>query len=306
MTMQGLDEHCRTLLETFLNYLTLERNFSGNTRVSYLNDLNRYLTRLQDEGVSPAEAAPGDIRRFIQELHDIGLEASSVARNISAIRSFHKFLVTERLAENNPSENIRQPKQARYLPSVLSVEEMMLLLEAPLRRHPPGNFLLRDKAMLEFLYATGVRVSELTGVYRQNLHLDDGFVRVVGKGSKERLVPIGETAASWVKRYLEELRPSLAGPASQDVVFLNSRGGKLSRMAVWSMVRQYAVLAGIEKTISPHTFRHSFATHLLEGGADLRAVQEMLGHSSIIATQIYTHIDRSFIKEVHRTFHPRG
>ncbi|HWR00389.1 MAG TPA: site-specific tyrosine recombinase XerD [Chlorobaculum sp.] len=306
MKMPGLEEPWRSRLDTFLNYLTLERNFSGNTRVSYLNDLGRYLMRLQESGVKPAEAAPGDIRKFIQELHDIGLEASSVARNISAIRSFHKFMVTERLADANPAENIHQPKQARYLPSVLSIEEMTLLLEAPLRRHPPGKFLLRDKAMLEFLYATGVRVSELIGVSRQNLHLDDGFVRVVGKGSKERLVPIGQAASSWVKRYLDELRPSLAGAASLDFVFLNSRGGKLSRMAAWNVVREHAVIAGIEKPISPHTFRHSFATHLLEGGADLRAVQEMLGHSSIIATQIYTHIDRSFIKEVHRTFHPRG
>ncbi|NTW51791.1 MAG: site-specific tyrosine recombinase XerD [Chlorobiaceae bacterium] len=304
--MQGLEEPWRSQLETFLNYLTLERNFSANTRASYLNDLGRYLMRLQEINVPPAEAAPADIRKFIQELHDIGLEASSVARNISAIRSFHKFLVTERLAQANPSENIHQPKQARYLPSVLSIEEMLLLLEAPLRRHPPGNFLLRDKAMLEFLYATGVRVSELIGVSRQNLHLDDGFVRVVGKGSKERLVPIGQEASMWLKRYLNELRPGLAGPTSLDIVFLNSRGGKLSRMAAWNIVREHTIIAGIEKAISPHTFRHSFATHLLEGGADLRVVQEMLGHSSIIATQIYTHIDRSFIKEVHRTFHPRG
>ena len=296
----------RSLLETFLNYLTLERNFSPNTRQSYLNDLSRYLQRLQENRVDPTEAAPDEIRLFIRELHDIGLEASSVARNISAIRSFHKFLVTERLASQNPAENIHQPKLARYLPSVLSVEEMMRLLEAPLRRHPPGKFLVRDKAMIEFLYATGVRVSELTGILIQNLYLDDGFVRVFGKGSKERLVPIGQSAASWVKRYQKELRPQLAGPESQDILFLNSRGGKLSRMAAWSMVREYAILAGIEKAISPHTFRHSFATHLLEGGADLRAVQEMLGHSSIIATQIYTHIDRSFIKEVHHTFHPRG
>jgi integrase/recombinase XerD len=166
--------------------------------------------------------------------------------------------------------------------------------------------MLRDKAMLEFFYATGVRVSELIGLSRLNLHMDDGFVRVFGKGSKERLVPIGQTAISWMKRYLDELRPGMTSAASYDTIFLNSRGGQISRMAAWNIVRQYAVIAGIEKPISPHTFRHSFATHLLEGGADLRVVQEMLGHSSIIATQIYTHIDRSFIKEVHKTFHPRG
>ncbi|NTU92283.1 MAG: site-specific tyrosine recombinase XerD [Chlorobiaceae bacterium] len=304
--MSELQEPHRTLLETFLNYLTLERNFSGNTRVSYLNDLGRYLGWLQEVRVSPDEVVPGDIRKFIRELHDIGLETSSIARNISAIRSFHKFLLTERLAQSNPAENIHQPKQGRYLPSVLTVDEMAKVLEAPLRQHPPGKFLLRDKAMLEFLYATGVRVSELTGLTQQSLYLDAGFVRVFGKGSKERLVPIGESAAEWVKRYQEELRPHMAGPDAQDVLFLNSRGTGMSRMAAWNIVRQYTVLAGVEKPVSPHTFRHTFATHLLEGGADLRAVQEMLGHSSIIATQIYTHIDRSFIKEVHKTFHPRG
>ncbi|NTU52189.1 MAG: site-specific tyrosine recombinase XerD [Chlorobiaceae bacterium] len=304
--VQEPDDPWRSELETFLNYLTIERNFSGNTRVSYLNDLGRYLSRLHELGISTGDVAPEEIRKFIRELHETGLEASSVARNISAIRSFHKFLLTERLSKSNPAENIRQPRQARYLPSVLSVEEMTSLLEAPLRRHPASSFMLRDKAMLELLYATGVRVSELTSISRQNLHLDDGFVRVFGKGSKERLVPVGQAASSWMKRYLEELRPQMARPTSKDIIFLNSRGGGLSRMAAWNIVRQYAIIAGIEKPISPHTFRHSFATHLLEGGADLRAVQEMLGHSSIIATQIYTHIDRTFIKEVHRTFHPRG
>ncbi len=304
--MPGLQEAYRSRLDSFLNYLTLERNFSGNTRASYLNDLGRYLSWLQEAGVQPSEAVPGDIRKFILELHGIGLEASSVARNISAIRSFHKFLVTERLAEANPSENIHQPKQGRYLPSVLTVEEMMRLLDAPLRQHPPGKYLVRDKAMLEFLYATGVRVSEMVGLSQQSLYLDAGFVRVFGKGSKERLVPIGESAAAWVRRYQEEQRPQMAGAKAQDILFLSSRGTGMSRMAAWNTVRQYTVIAGIEKPVSPHTFRHTFATHLLEGGADLRAVQEMLGHSSIIATQIYTHIDRSFIKEVHRTFHPRG
>lgn len=304
--MTELQEPHRVHLDAFLNYLTLERNFSANTRASYLNDLGRYLSWLQRARVTPQETAPGDIRKFIRELHDIGLEASSVARNVSAIRSFHKFLLTERLAGSNPAENIHQPKLGRYLPSVLTTEEMMRLLDAPLRQHPKGKFLLRDKAMLEFLYATGVRVSELTGLVQQGLYLDSGFVRVFGKGSKERLVPIGESAASWVQRYQKELRPHLAGPAAQDTLFLSSRGTGLSRMAAWNIVRQYTIIAGIEKPVSPHTFRHTFATHLLEGGADLRAVQEMLGHSSIIATQIYTHIDRSFIKEVHRTFHPRG
>ena len=304
--MPELDEPWQESLETFLNYLVIERNFSANTKTSYLNDLGRYLAHLQELKVKPAEAAPEHIRQFIEALHQIGLEASSVARNISAIRSYHKFLLAERLAPSTPAENIHQPKLARTLPPVLTVEEMFQLLEAPLKRHPTGSFMLRDKAMLELLYATGVRVSELIGMEKLNLYLNEGFIRVFGKGSKERLVPIGRNATAWLKRYLTELRPSMAGPASKDTLFLNSRGSKLSRMGAWNIVRQHAIIAGIEKPISPHPFRHSFATHLLEGGADLRAVQEMLGHSSIIATQIYTHIDRSFVKEVHKTFHPRG
>lgn len=304
--MSVLEEPWRGTLDTFLNYLVIERNFSTNTRESYLNDLNRYLSHLQEQQVKPMDAKPDNIRQFIEELHQIGLKASSVARNISAIRSYHKFLLVERLSSSNPAENIHQPKLARSLPSVLTVEQMMALLEAPLRRHPPGSFLLRDKAMLELLYASGIRVSELIRLEKLNLFLDEGFIRVFGKGSKERLVPVGRNATKWLKRYLTELRPSMTSAASHDTLFLNSRGGKLSRMGAWNIVRQHAIIAGIEKPISPHTFRHTFATHLLEGGADLRAVQEMLGHSSIIATQIYTHIDRSFVKEVHRTFHPRG
>lgn len=306
MNIDTLRDPYRDYLETFLNYLVLERNFSENTRVSYQNDLERYLLRMQ-ETLSTSSAITQDIiRNFIYELHKTGLEASSVARNISAIRSLHKFLLSERMLDTNPAEHIYQPKPARTLPSVLSLDEINRLLEAPMKQHPPKKLLIRDRAMLEFLYASGVRVSELLDLQQQNLYFEEGFIRVFGKGSKERLVPLGASAIAWTQRYQTELRPLLAGKDSQEVLFLNARGKKLSRMAVFTMVRQYAMLAGIEKTISPHTFRHTFATHLLEGGADLRAVQEMLGHSSIIATQIYTHIDRSFIKEVHKTFHPRG
>jgi integrase/recombinase XerD len=304
--MEKLRDPYRDYLETFLSYLTLERNFSKNTRQSYLNDLSRYLTYLQELQKPPEHITMNDVRQFINELHETGLEASSIARNISAIRSLHRFLVAERLLDMNPAEHVHQPKQARYLPTVLTLDEIMRLLDAPQQEHPPSRFMLREKAMLEFLYATGVRVSELVDLQQQHLYPDAGFVRIFGKGSKERLVPVGQSAIAWTVRYQTELRVSLAGGESQDYLFLNARGKKLSRMAVYSMVQRYAVLGGIEKKISPHTFRHTFATHLLEGGADLRAVQEMLGHSSIIATQIYTHIDRSFIKEVHKTFHPRG
>lgn len=304
--MNDLKAPYSILLESFLNHLSVERNFSLNTRASYRNDLSRYLLFMQDENRAPEGIETGDIRRFISELHGTGLEASTLARNISAIRSLHKFLLAERNLVTNPAETIQQPKQAKNLPNVLSLHEVMQLLDAPHQERPAGKFLLRDKAILEFLYAAGVRVSELVNLQQQNLYFEAGFVRIFGKGSKERLVPVGEAAIEWITRYRNELRIGLVATESHDVLFLNARGKKLSRMAIYLMVRKYARLAGIRKEISPHTLRHTFATHLLEGGADLRAVQEMLGHSSILATQIYTHIDRSFIREVHKTFHPRG
>jgi len=291
--MNTLHHDYQNVLESFLNYMLIERNFSANTRESYSNDLKRYLIFMQHRSRRLEMITKEHIEEFMGELYDIGLEASSIARNISAIRSFHKFLVIERTLNTNPAENIHQPKKAQYLPSVLTV-------------NPPGKYVLRDKAMLELLYATGVRVSELINIRQQSLYLDAGFVRIFGKGSKERLVPVGTSAIGWVTRYQAELRIALVQRNSDDYLFLNARGIKLSRMALFTMVQKYAVMAGIEKNISPHTFRHTFATHLLEGGADLRAVQEMLGHRSIVTTQIYTHIDRLFIKEVHKTFHPRG
>jgi integrase/recombinase XerD len=304
--MNALQHHLQSALESFLNYMLIERNFSANTRESYNNDLERYLLFMQHRSRSLEVITSHHIEEFMGELYSIGLEASSIARNISAIRSFHKFLVLERVLGSNPAENIHQPKKAQYLPSVLTVDETMRLLAAPQAQNPPGKYDLRDKAMLELLYATGVRVSELINIRQQNLYLDAGFVRIFGKGSKERLVPVGSSAIAWVKRYQTELRLSLVQLNSDDYLFLNARGIKLSRMGLFTLVQKYAGMAGIEKNISPHTFRHTFATHLLEGGADLRAVQEMLGHRSIVTTQIYTHIDRSFIKEVHKTFHPRG
>jgi integrase/recombinase XerD len=304
--MSTLHQHYQNALDSFLNYMLIERNFSVNTRESYNNDLRRYLLFMQQSSRGMEVITNHHIEEFMGELYSIGLEASSIARNISAIRSFHKFLVLERTLVANPAENIHQPKKSQYLPSVLTVEETMRLLAAPQAIHPPGKYDLRDKAIVELLYATGVRVSELINIRQQSLYLDAGFVRIFGKGSKERLVPVGSSAVEWVKQYQAELRISLVQRNSDDYLFLNARGIKLSRMALFAMVRKYAIMAGIEKNISPHTFRHTFATHLLEGGADLRAVQEMLGHRSIVTTQIYTHIDRSFIKEVHKTFHPRG
>ena len=304
--MDALHSQFRIALENFLNYMLIERNFSQNTRESYSNDLKRYLLFIQESVLDMNGISANHIERFISELYETGLEASSMARNISAIRSFHKFLVIERALDTNPAETIHLPKQARYLPTVLTVEETMRILEAPLGTAAQSKYASRDKALLELLYATGVRVSELVNIQQQSLYLEAGFVRIFGKGSKERLIPVGDSAVKWINQYRQGLRLSLVKGDSDDYIFLNSRGKKLSRMAIYSMVQHYAQLAGIEKNISPHTFRHTFATHLLEGGADLRAVQEMLGHCSIVTTQIYTHIDRSFIKEVHKTFHPRG
>ncbi|MEE9905368.1 site-specific tyrosine recombinase XerD [Chlorobium sp.] len=304
--MPELKEPFHTLLESFLNHLSVERNFSPNTRDAYRNDLCRYFQFIQEQKKTIDAIETRDIRRFIAELHETGLAVSTLGRNISAIRTLHKFLLAERSAQTNPAETVLQPKQAKNLPDVLSVDEVLKLLDAPLKKEPQGKFMLRDKAILEFLYASGVRVSELTELQQQNLYFEAGFVRIFGKGSKERLVPVGRSAIEWITRYRNELRIGLSGKNSHDALFLNARGKKLSRMAVYNMVREYAAIAGIQKDISPHTLRHSFATHLLEGGADLRAVQEMLGHTSILATQIYTHIDRSFIREVHKTFHPRG
>ena len=304
--MDALHSQFRIALENFLNYMLIERNFSQNTRESYSNDLKRYLLFIQESVLDMNGISANHIERFISELYETGLEASSMARNISAIRSFHKFLVIERTLDTNPAETIHLPKQARYLPAVLTVEETMRILEAPLGTTAQSKYASRDKALLELLYATGVRVSELVNIQQQSLYLEAGFVRIFGKGSKERLIPVGDSAVKWINQYRQGLRLSLVKGDSDDYIFLNSRGKKLSRMAIYSMVQHYAQLAAIEKNISPHTFRHTFATHLLEGGADLRAVQEMLGHCSIVTTQIYTHIDRSFIKEVHKTFHPRG
>lgn len=304
--MTELSSSYKEHLESFINYLTLERNFSPHTRTSYSNDLQRYLLYVQSLEKPFTDITLTDIQQFIQELHNAGLEARSVGRNISAVRSFHKFLVRENALRVNAAENLHQPKPPLHLPIVLTVDEVFRLLDAPLLEEPPGKYRLRDKALLEFLYATGVRVSELVNLQQSSCYLNAGFARIFGKGSKERLVPVGRSATEWVNRYRQELRLNISNRESGDYLFLNARGKKLSRMSAYTIVRHFSAAAGITKKISPHTLRHTFATHLLEGGADLRAVQEMLGHSSITATQIYTHIDRTFIKEVHKTFHPRG
>ncbi|MCS6988652.1 MAG: site-specific tyrosine recombinase XerD [Chloroherpetonaceae bacterium] len=309
MKTTELNSEYKTYLRDFLNYAKLERNFSDNTRDSYKRDLTRYLLFIQNERQCPTlnDATSDCIRAFLNELAELGLESASISRNISAIRSLHKFLFAEKTLSRNVAEDVSLPKLGRYLPTVLTLDEVFRLLDAPMsEKNPSPKFALRDKAILELMYATGLRVSEAVELTQQNLCFEAGFIRVFGKGSKERLVPVGRSAIEWVRRYQTELRVRLAGRHSEDYLFLNARGKKLTRMSFYNIIVENAKRAEIQKDISPHTLRHTFATHLLEGGADLRAVQEMLGHSTIKATQVYTHIDRHFLKEAHSTFHPRA
>jgi integrase/recombinase XerD len=292
-------------LGEFIRYLRVERNAATNTIDSYSLDLKRYLQFLGQHAVRSAEKVErGHIISFLTLLRDLGLTPRSISRNFSAIKAFHRFLIGEEFSRTDPTENVDAPKRTRKLPDVLNPNEIELILEQPNANHVLG---IRDKAILETLYATGIRVSELIGLKQTSVLFDQKIIRVFGKGSKERVVPIGRSALLWIRKYQEEARPRLAKRGqTNDVLFLNARGKKLSRMSIWKIVHQFSVSAGIKKEVHPHTFRHSFATHLLEGGADLRAVQEMLGHADISTTQVYTHIDREYLKEVHRTFHPRG
>jgi integrase/recombinase XerD len=292
-------------IRQYFNFLRLDKGSSHHTLHSYQFDLAKYRAFLVDKGIVSAKKVKEEhLSGFLKELARRNLSSRSVARTLSAVRGFHRFLVGEGLQDNDPTENIDTPKRSKTLPGVLSVTEIDAILKQPDIRKPLG---LRDRAMLEVLYATGVRVSELTSLKQSNLMFESDLILVFGKGAKERLVPIGPSAIDWVTRYQRDARIHLAkGERSHDVLFVNFRGGKLSRAAIRDLVVKYARAAGIKKEIHPHTFRHSFATHLLEGGADLRAVQEMLGHVDISTTQIYTHIDREYLKEVHRTFHPRA
>lgn len=291
-------------LQLFLDHVRLEKGLADHSVEAYERDLVRYASELSDRGVERLESvAARDVSEFVRTLDDIGLAPSSVARSLTAVRVFHRFLVAEGIARENPTENQRPPKVGRKLPEVLTVEEMETLLAQPDTETALG---MRDRAMLEMMYGAGLRVSETVDLQPIHLIFDVGVVRVFGKGSKERIVPVGEQAQGWVRRYLEAARGELAKPGSPPNLFLNFRGGRLTRMGIHKVLRKHVLAAGIGKTVSPHTMRHSFATHLLEGGADLRAVQEMLGHADISTTQIYTHIDRAYLQEVHRTFHPRA
>jgi integrase/recombinase XerD len=287
----------------FLTYIQLEKVLSENTIESYRYDLERLGSFCERNKFHPVkDASAAVLSRYIRTLFDMGFAASSISRTLSSIRGYYGFLVAENVLKTDPTELLEGPKNARYLPAVLSVEEIMNMFAAIDTAKRGG---IRDRAMLETLYATGMRVSELSAFTVEQILAGEKMVRVTGKGSKERLVPIGDIALDWIKKYTESERPLLAKPHSDSTLFLNVRGKPLSRMGIWKIIQKYAGVCGLGKNVSPHTFRHSFATHLLEGGADLRIVQEMLGHASIVTTEIYTHVDREYLKEVHRSFHPR-
>jgi len=288
----------------FVTYLDVEEGLSPNTIEAYMHDVGRYVTYISTFGItSPAQVTKDRIVEYIEELRKLGLAVNSVSRNFSAIRSYHRFLYHESRTQSDPTETVEVAALRRKLPDVLSIEEAIRLIESPDTSTPLG---IRDRAMLEFAYASGTRVTELVTMTIQNISFDENLVRITGKGSKQRLVPLGSAAKTRVREYLNGVRPQLAGNTSRDVLFLNVRGGPLSRMGFWKILRKYVIKAGITTHTSPHTLRHSFATHLLEGGADIRVIQELLGHSNIATTEIYTHIDREYLKEVHRTFHPRA
>ncbi|MBI5476718.1 MAG: site-specific tyrosine recombinase XerD [Ignavibacteriales bacterium] len=292
-------------IKSYIYYLKLEKNASPNTVASYQFDLNRYIDYLMMKGIgSIKDVCEKDIIKFLHSLVEFGLSPKSVSRNLSSIKMFHKFLNGEGFLLTNAAENIETPKLSKTLPDVLNPDEVEAIISQPNPMEPAG---IRDRAILETMYATGMRVTEIITIKQTDVYSDEGIVRVFGKGSKERLVPIGKSALHWIEKYKNEIRVQLAASGrGRDVLFLNLRGRPMSRMAVWNIVKTNTIKSGVRKEVHPHTFRHSFATHLLEGGADLRAVQEMLGHSDISTTQIYTHIDREYLKEVHKTFHPRG
>lgn len=292
------------LLERFQDFLALEQGGSPRTLEAYGRDLARFATYAMTRGVAAPDGISSRLlREYVYHLKDLGLAPASIRRNVSAVRTYFRFLLADGHVLRDPSERLETPRRWRSLPEVLTVDEAMRLLASPSLDEPLA---FRDRALLELAYGAGLRVSEWITLGVRDVLLEDGLVRVLGKGSKERLVPIGRSAIGAVAIYLRELRPRLERGEGRGILLLNARGRPLTRMGAWKILRKYVEAAGIAKVVSPHTLRHSFATHLLEGGADLRAVQEMLGHADISTTQIYTHVDREYLRTVHRRFHPRA
>lgn len=296
----------QSYIKHFKDYLRLERSLSGNSVEAYVHDAEklREYAELQENPPSPTEITQAHLLGYLKYLTELGLAAHTQARFLSGIKAFFKYLLLENLIEEDPSELVESPRLPRKLPDVLSYPEIERMLAAIDHSTPEGT---RNRAMLEVLYSCGLRVSELTSLQLTHCYFDIGFIRVVGKGDKVRLVPIGRDAIKYTEIYLETVRNQMdVKKESEDIVFLNRRGGQLTRVMIFLIIKAVAEEAGITKNVSPHTFRHSFATHLIEGGASLRAVQEMLGHESIITTEIYTHLDRDYLRQVITEFHPRG
>ncbi|MDH4227327.1 MAG: site-specific tyrosine recombinase XerD [Deltaproteobacteria bacterium] len=293
------------IVSAYLNSLVTEKGLAKNSLLSYSRDLKKYLVFLRSSSVSITEAASSDVSAFIAELKVHGLSPRSYARTLVALRGFYKHLLKKGRIESSPCDIVDIPKIGRKLPEYLSLSEVEALLGSPDASTPMG---LRDKAMLETLYATGLRVSELTGLDMNSVNLQAGYLRAFGKGSKERLVPIGQTAMRCISEYMEHSRPVLLKANRSNYLFVTGRGGKpMTRQNFWVLIKKYAQLAGISsKKTKPHILRHSFATHLLERGADLRSLQQMLGHADISTTQIYTHVHGEMLKKLHKKFHPRG
>lgn len=292
-------------LEDFLHYVMVERGLAKNTIQSYRRDLQKYIQYVShvEQIANLNDVTRNVIMNYLYFLKDNGLASTTIARTIASVRSFHQFLLREKVTEKDPSVHIETPKQEKRLPKVLNLEEVEALLMSP------GNktaYDVRNKAMLELLYATGMRVSELCSLQLQDVHITMGFIRCVGKGSKERIIPIGKIAAEALVNYIEDGRNLLTKKKKHDFLFVNHHGGPLSRQGFWKILKKLSKEANIEKDLTPHTLRHSFATHLLENGADLRAVQEMLGHADISTTQIYTHVSKTRLKDVYSTYHPRA
>ncbi|WP_439555750.1 site-specific tyrosine recombinase XerD [Dyadobacter sp.] len=296
----------QSYIKHFKNYLRLERALSGNSVDAYVRDVEKLeeFVTLAGINLAPGKIEDAHLTAFLKYLAELGLVAHSQARMLSGIKAFFKYLVLENEITDDPTELLESPRLPRKLPDVLSYEEIESMLAAIDHSTPEGT---RNRAIIEVLYSSGLRVSELTGLLLTHCYFDIGFLRILGKGDKVRLVPIGKEAIKYTQIYLEHVRNEIAPDKdSGDIVFLNRRGGQLSRVMIFLMIKDIAEKAGIQKNVSPHTFRHSFATHLIEGGASLRAVQEMLGHESITTTEIYTHLDRDYLKQIVKEFHPRG
>jgi len=293
----------KEMIEAFLNYLSVERGLSNNTIISYREDLNNYLDFIEKNNIdSLSKISRDNITGFMLDQRDHGISPNSVARRLAAIRMFHRFLARERILKSDPSTLVDSPKLWKRVPDALTVNEVEALISQPNLRDTQG---IRDRAILETIYATGMRVSEAVNLKKENVNLDIGFLRCLGKGNKERIIPLGKKAIAGINRYLQSSRPRLLKNKESEFLFVSRFGRKVSRQSFWKIIKKYAKLAKIKKPIKPHTLRHSFATHLLEHGADLRSVQEMLGHSDISTTQIYTHVNKDRLKSIHRQFHPR-